>query len=420
MKIGTAQIDITPEPGVELCGFAKRDQPSDRVLDGLYAKIMIIESGPSYVILINLDLIGITSAFAERQRGVISNLFGIPKNQIHVFATHTHSGPGTIHLNFCGEYNPQYINELEEKLPGAIGLAKSDMEECSFAYKEKEIRLGVNRRKGEKSPLPLKLITCKNAEGKYKALFINYPMHPVCLKGRGISADYPGVMCRELSGDLPGNPVVLFGLGAAGDIDPEGVGVDYGKMREWAMKISVAASSTIRNSHIVNLPDDVKINIKQKTVKVKLYKKNEYEIDRYADKYLADNKWETEFGANYTQAVEKWRKDMKVLVGKGQGDESIIEISVLDIGGLKLILVNAELFSEFEKILQEKLRPPFMVISCANGMEGYLPDKDEYDMGGYEIETSIFFYNSFLPGKGSLETIAGEVMEFVNDQNELE
>ena len=35
MKVGTSQTDITPEPGVELSGFAARTQPSTGVLDPL-------------------------------------------------------------------------------------------------------------------------------------------------------------------------------------------------------------------------------------------------------------------------------------------------------------------------------------------------------------------------------------------------
>ncbi|HNV00330.1 MAG: hypothetical protein KA191_00385 [Verrucomicrobia bacterium] len=37
MLVGTAQLDITPEPGIELAEFAVRLQPATAVLDSLHA-----------------------------------------------------------------------------------------------------------------------------------------------------------------------------------------------------------------------------------------------------------------------------------------------------------------------------------------------------------------------------------------------
>jgi len=101
---------------------------------------------------------------------------------------------------------------------------------------------------------------------------------------------------------------------------------------------------------------------------------------------------------------------MKIQVIEGSSDKKVIEIGVLEIGVLKLVFINAEMFSEFEKILERSLESPFIVISCANGLEGYLPAVEDYDRGGYEVETALFFYNSFMPVPGSMERIASEVI----------
>jgi hypothetical protein len=160
----------------------------------------------------------------------------------------------------------------------------------------------------------------------------------------------------------------------------------------------------------LGIRDSGLIDIRTKMINIPFKKISEKEIDLYADKYLADRKWNSEFGDVFGLAVEKWRRDMKVKMGV---ESSLLEISVLEIGILKLIFINAELFSGFEKILQERVKTPFIVFSCSNGLEGYLPNVEEYEKGGYEVETAIFFYNSFLPVPGSLEKIAWETIEII-------
>jgi len=257
-------------------------------------------------------------------------------------------------------------------------------------------------------------------------------MHPVCLAGTGISADYPGWLCGTMVSELPGNPLVMFGLGAAGDIDPPGVGVSIEQMKEWGGTIAQTAVNSIMGRledweigkkgrlgkweigenerleppcHITMLAESIGIPLRSMTYE---------EIDEYADKYLCDIKWNDEFGHVFPLAVEKWRVEMKSQLSGDRLKNKKIEISVLEIGILKLLFINAELFSEFERLVSGKITSPFMIISCANGLEGYFPDKDEYGKGGYEIKTSIFFYNTILPDKGSLEQLARESIRIIN------
>jgi len=407
MKVGVYQIDITPEPGVELCGFASREQPSVRVFDNLYARVVLLEDNLSRFILINLDLIGVERVFVEHLRKKIRIIFNIPENHIQVFATHTHSGPGTIHLNYCGDYDREYVDSLPDRIMGGILEAEKNLEACAMQSLESELELGVNRRNGDKRSLPLKILALKDSGNGFKACFVNYPMHPVCLKGTGISADYPGQVRKNLSEGLPGNPIVIFGLGPAGDIDPPGVGVSFELMKSWGRKISGSVVDMI-NSHPGEYLKKIHINNSQAFVNVFLDTKTPAEIDEYASRYLAKDSWLEEFGPVYTAAVKKWRRDMKELVSAGAGMTREIEINCLKFGETALIFINAELFSELENILKVNLEMPFMLISCANGIEGYFPDREEYERGGYEVETAIFFYNSFMPKPGSLEKIAEE------------
>jgi len=405
MLVGTSSVDITPDTGTELCGFASRIQPADHVVDPLFTRVLCLDENGVQIILINLDLIGVEDSFVQRIRSELKNRFGIPGNHIHIFTTHTHSGPGTIHLNYCGEYDSGYVDTLRIKIIKACSEALKKMDHCVPEYHETEFQIGVNRRNGDKSALPLKSLAWKKEDGNCKAVLLNYPMHPVCLNGSGISADYPGIVCKKMGKDLPGNPLVFFGLGPAGDIDPPKVGVSDAQMWEWGWAIARTAVYSIMGRLGPTCPN----KIRTETISIPLNTMSPEEIDNYADEYLASKKWNKVFGPVFQKAVEKWRRDMKGRVEEEETGE--LEIGILEIGVLKLVFINAELFSEFEKILKERVESPFIVVSCANGLEGYLPDRNEYEKGGYEVETAIFFYNSFLPGMGSLELLAEEVVK---------
>jgi len=415
MLVGTSSFDITPDIGTELCGFANRAHPADHVLDPLYASVLYLDESGVKIILINLDLIGVENSYVQRIRSEIKKCFDIPENHIQIFATHTHSGPGTIHLNYCGEYYPEYLDSLVGKVLSACNEAFINIELCKASFFETEFQLGVNRRNRDNSPLFLKSLVWNREDGSCKAVFLNYPMHPVCLKGTGISADYPGVVKRKLEEMLPGNPLIMFGLGASGDIDPPKSGVSVRQMGEWGSILARTAVNSISSRSVdreigenIRMGPACPINIPLRTMGSK-------EVDEYADKYLSDKKWNTEYGPVFQKAVEKWRGEMKERKREENSilEISVLEISVLEIGVLKLIFVSAELFSGFERLLQSRIETPFMVVSCANGLEGYLPAQEEYDKGGYEVETALFFYNSFMPEPGSLEMLADEIIKLL-------
>ena len=59
MIVGTSQIGITPQPGIELAGFAIRPQPSTSVLDRLSVRGLYLEDGPERLLWLHADLIAL-------------------------------------------------------------------------------------------------------------------------------------------------------------------------------------------------------------------------------------------------------------------------------------------------------------------------------------------------------------------------
>ncbi|MCD6332727.1 MAG: hypothetical protein J7L89_05595 [Bacteroidales bacterium] len=415
MQVGTARIDITPDPGVELMGFARRDQPSDRRLDPLEAKILYLGQKHSRMILIALDLIGVEGDFVSEIRQAVAEWDGGDVTRVMVFATHTHSGPGTVNMNGCGAYRPEYLPVLKRKILKAVKEVLPDrrtgkggkIELCRVETGETDMALGVNRRNGKNRNQHLKWIQWVCEDGTLKAVLVNYAMHPVCLRTTGISADYPGAVCRILEKELPGNPLVQFGLGPCGDIDPPGVGVDYRQMEKWAHQLAGKVITKYKSDKLIKRIDH-RLTVVSRRTPIAMNYMTQTERDKYAARYLNDRQWTEEFGENFVKAVREWKRK-----SRRQKIEEV-EISVVRIGDVVLLFVSAELFSAFTHLI--KIHSKFiMVISCSNGVAGYLPDQTAYAQGGYEIETALFFYNTFLPKKGSLEQIATAAKQLIHE-----
>ena len=91
MFLGASQIDITPQPGVELSGFAARVQPSTGVLDPLFARAFYLVEGKEKLLWLHCDLVGFDRGIVLAFRRWANQALGLHEGQVMLSATHTHS-----------------------------------------------------------------------------------------------------------------------------------------------------------------------------------------------------------------------------------------------------------------------------------------------------------------------------------------
>jgi hypothetical protein len=410
MQVGTAYKNITPNPGIELSGFAIRPQPSDHVLDPLYCKVIALESGGIQIFWIQLDLIGLEMTFVAKARARLAEKFNLPPTRFLIAATHTHSGPGTVALNYCGKYQPDYLSKLEITLEKCCTDAVDNMETCKAAFGRCPYDLAVDRRdqKTENIDPHIRYVVFTKQDQAVKALLWNYAMHPVCLRGSGISADYPGAVCEALSRKLPGHPLTVFALGACGNINPPEVGMSYKAMSQMAEKMANKLAKDVSSRlNVVNQSHHA-LSVKSKTIMLKSSLRSLDAIGSYAAQYRSDERALHDFGPVFLKAIEQWKLE-RTEQFTSTGPDLPIEICCVSIGDIHLAGVSAEAFSAMAKALIPDNGGQVMVITCANGTSGYLPDKPAYAYGGYEPNTACFFYNQLPAAPGSLEKIIAEL-----------
>jgi neutral ceramidase len=416
MKVGTAQIEITPDVGIDLAGFAIRPQPSTEILDPLWTRALYLEDGPERLLWLHNDLLALDQALADRWRQHLEAETGVPRSRILISTTHTHSGPATIQLTGCGEVRPSYIEWLETQIRCAANAALCDPEPCRLVNLEGKCNLGVDRRDAEYTHTDPRVAAAawQRSDGSYKAVVLNYAMHPVCLRGSQISGDWPGEAARVLSHSLPGEPVVIVSSGACGNINPPGVGVSPAQMRQWAREVVQSVQHTLVNAGSgADVSNHSTLRVASTCVGLPLERWNVRDIKRYAAGCLADPAGQREFSDKFRQAVEVWRDTMSQRLERSEPAEVRAELTAMALGQAIFISVNAEAFSRFADLSTPGSSKPVYALNCANGMIGYLPTEEAYLEGAYEVLWSMLFYNMLRPQKGGLELLAQHARQLI-------
>lgn len=415
MILGASQIDITPQPGVELCGFAARLQPSTGVLDPLFARVIHLTCGGTELLWAHCDLIGFDRTIVQEFRDWAGKEFGLNGNQVLLSATHTHAGPGTIHLRESGEFNAEYVTFLLEQMRAGARQAMARKEKCRLSVVENNLDLAVDRRKTASAHTDPQVMALgfRRADGSFAAVVVNYPMHPVALgpNNRRISADMPGQAALALARQLPGNPVVLVTNGACGNLNPPGRNVPPAQMHQWGNRIASAVSDRL----LASKPTDVtKFNLLRSVVSLPLEVLDADGINGAAGRALQSSVPLTQWGDKYRRVVEHWRRTLLETGHKNGNRHHEVELFGIHFNEVILIGANAEVFSGFTDMLRRNSGKKIYLLGYANGDIGYIPIRAAYAEGGYEVEEAHLFYGGFRVQPGGLERLASAATDLVD------
>jgi neutral ceramidase len=408
MKVGTAQFEITPELGIDLAGFAIRPQPSTGVLDPLWIRSLYLEDGPERLLWLHADLLAFDQALADQWRHQLEAETGIPWSRILLSTTHTHSGPATIQLTGCGKVRPTYVKWLQNQARSAAKAALHGPEPCRLVAVQAACGLGVDRRDSNSAHTDPRVgaFAWQRDDGTFKAAFVNYGMHPVCLRRTLISADWPGQVARLLSDSLPGRPVTLVASGACGNINPPRVDVTPAQMREWGREVADSVLPLLLQAanHGSDLPRS-RLRVATARVALPLERWDARDIKQYAASCLADPAGQREFSAKFSEAVQVWSTTMNQRLERGEPAHTCADLTAIALGDTVILTINGEPFSRFTELAAGGSRNVVHTVNCANGMVGYLPTAEAYAEGTYEVLWSMLFYNMPRPQKGGLELL---------------
>ena len=415
MKIGTSQIDITPNPGAELSGFAARIQPSVGVLDPLFAKALYLTDGRTRLLWMHCDLIGFDRATVQSFRHWVRQQLGLAENQVMLSATHTHAGACTIHLQEAGEYDRAYVEFLQLRLREAAERALARTGTVELVTVEGHLDLAVDRRKTASSHTDPRVAAFgfRRADRTFAAAIVNYAMHPVALgsTNRCISADISGQAATELAQQLPGNPVVLITNGACANLNPPAENVPFSQVKQWGGQLADAVANLLKATQTAANP---RLRVLSRMVPLALDTLDADGINTFADKALHNAGPLAQWGDKYRRVVEHWRSSLLRNIQASLNGHHEAELFGIGLDDVILLGANAEVFSEFTDMLRQHSDKRIYLVGYANGDMGYLPTRAAYAEGGYEVDVAHLFYGGFRPKAGGLELLAAEAADLVD------
>lgn len=421
MIIGVSQIDITPEAGVELSGFAARVQPSTGVLDRLFASALYLQHQGARLLWLHADLIGFDRNIVTVFRKWAAAHLGLREGQVMLSATHTHSGPCTIHLQEAGKYDPSYVETLLRNLQAVSTQAMASLEEADLVSVEAQLELAVDRRASASAHTD-PLVTAmgfRRSDGSFVAALLNYAVHPVSLGpvNRLISGDLSGQASRSLSQQLKGHPVVLMTNGASANLNPPAENVTPQQAQEWGRAIADSVAGLLSKAQ----PVAPQLRILQRVVRLPLDVFDVERVHTVVEEALRSPMPLAQWGEKYKRVVKHWRASVLAELQAGTAaSHREAELYAVSLGPLTMLGMNAEVFSEFSDWLRAASNGPVCVIGYANGDLGYLPTRTAYSEGGYEVEVAYFFYGGFRPKPGGLELLAKEAIQLLRSLDEPE
>ncbi|MDF2715728.1 MAG: Neutral ceramidase [Paenibacillus sp.] len=406
MKIGLAEVNITPPLGMQIPGYGPKPRLATGMKDELYAKAMVIESGETALAFIVIDIISLELDSSERIRDRVHEYTGIPPEHVMVSCTHTHTGPPRpVDADALG-----YYPTLEAKSADAAILAWSKREEARIGYgRGSEDSVAFNRRffmkdgtlqtnpgilnpdidrpEGPIDPEVL-VVRIDNALGEPLGVVSNYAVHTDCVSGTEYSGDYPAYISRTIK-QLYGESVVsLFFQGACGNInhidvlgrhDPKVIphrirmgnilGLEISKVRDKTKAAEGNAGLAVASRFV---------NVSERALR-------KHEIE-WAENTLAALRGIPDDTLSSKQVMEKTRAKQRLDSIRQPLTSRKYEIQVSAIGDLAVVALPAEMFVEFGLEIKEKSPYAYTMINeLSNGSgNNYVCTPAAYDRGGYE------------------------------------
>lgn len=416
ISAGVAAIDITPEklPALQNGQFLEINQ--SKVLDRLYARCFVLQSGATTVAIVVVDSCMIPRDICDRAKLLARRKTGIPVDRILISSTHTHTAPSVMNLCLGTNSDPTYERFLPPKLAEGIANAYANLEPARIGYTsvdapehtycrrwlrqpdkpgedpfgDKTVRAMMHP--GYQNPdyigpagpadTGLSLLSIQSADGKRPlGLLANYSMHYFGARG-GFSADYYGKFCQLMeekigkTGDSKRPFVAAMSQGTSGDLQ----WMDYSKPRRSDYNIDQYTGELAE----IALNAYQKINYGSGTPQLEMAQATIVLNRRLPfPERLA---WADAINAKRGDRRPKSRPEVyaeQALWMETHPVEELI-LQVICIGDLAITAIPNEVYGITG--LKLKAQSPFRYtfnMSLANGAAGYIPPPEQHYLGGY-------------------------------------
>ena len=415
MKVAASAADIAGDDSMAIAGgihpgFVKGQEGKIR------ASAVVIEVAGTKLCIVSCDVLMFAKEIIDDAMRKIEAECGIPFENILVSATHTHHAPSTVTVHGYPR-NDEFCQRLRDAIFSAVSKAneklKTDQDAQMYFWLGQESSVGQNSRllleddtifwigarddvvrpTGPFDP-ELPVLAFKKNDGSMEALIFNHSTHNIGTRRGGMrSPGFYGLASQELEEELGGN--ALFLLGAAGSTHNLTLSGN-----EMAFRIKDAVKEALSKAQKRDVPvlEAVKEEFEYRV------RKFDEEEEEKAVSYYCNKR------AGGAESIIKVFRNMRKELASHQGEVRKTWLQAMLIGDVAFVAVPGEFFTSLG--VEIKRRSPFRytyIVELANDYIGYIPDKEGYRLGGYQVWTG---YHSFVE-EGTGEAIVDEAVRML-------
>ena len=413
LRAGAAAVDISPQtlPAFQNGGFLQAK--SDRVVDPLHARALVIGDGTETVAIVIVDSCMLPTSLCDKVKQLASQETGIPTDRILISATHTHMAPSTMLCLGCPPDDPyvQYvpaqiaksvIEAFRKQRPAKIGWAIVDGGELTNCRRwiTRSDKMGVDpfgqqtvramMHPGYQNPAytspagPIDpwlsvLSVVSSVDGSPICVMANLSMH--YFGGAGFSADYFGEVSRALlqrteqkfNKKLP-DFVGIMSQGTSGDLH----WMDYSQPRQSISRQQYSDRVTDRIMEALDSIEhepDHKLAMAEERLEIGLRLPGK---DR--------RQWARPLNAGRGDLLPRNRQEVYAQQVEWIHENPVAEVvlQAVRIGELGITAIPNEVYgiTGLKLKRQSPLKATFN-LELANGAAGYIPPPEQHLLGGY-------------------------------------
>ncbi len=373
------------------------------ILDHLYANALVLDDGRQEVAIVSVDVIGIPHSVVQDIVAGVEAACGIPASHVTISATHRHKGPPVSEVEtdcYTQILKKQIITAVyvarSRKQPVRIGVGRADNRDYVFnrRLRKPDGTIVMNWVEsdfthdctGDGIVDPEMIVLKIEASDRRPIGFVvNYGNHNNAVPGAMISADIAGYMAQLLRRLYGEDVVTVFLLGACGNVNWLDYRMDVERRHNLTYYQEVATGLTGTLLQILpkmEYPDVAEIESGHETIQI-----SERPFETY------DTQEDDTYGVGEGRRMFFDRMHMRA---KQESEGKPLALHAVDLHALRigdriaLATFPCELFVEYG--LQVKAGSPFkytLVAELTNGSHGYVPTKEAYAEGGYEVRKPV-------------------------------
>ena len=362
LEVGAAKRVITPDPLLPVSGGVGQPKKSTIKKGDLFVRSIVLKSSGTVIAIVSVDNLGWSSALGDRSRVLIKN---IPKENILISATHTHSAPDAYgfpdesgksladlkYLDWCAQQIADAVNEASAKaepsvLKIAVGEAEGKIAYNYYADKLYDPRCGIIQAIGESGA----------NKGKVLATLVNYAVHPEVIgSGQGIlSPDLCGPLYDRIESKVGG--VALFINGAQGGMVTADTRLENGKeANTWEECIRIGnllADEALRIVESADVQRTPKLLCASRTI--------EFPVESEMMQYILNNS--------------------PIKMPMASADRVSTRLNYLQIGTAKVLTIPGEALPNIGFYIKRKMNTPHaFLFGLTNDAFGYILTKVDFN-----------------------------------------